>query len=162
MFISELDSRVVSQPASASDEPPAPDIGLFHPPLPNGDVLETGLMPNPLSDDPLTPVPYEEIWRRLPFPTGPVRATFLRSVAADGGRAFIARVGPYQLGVGWAPDENFSARRSEWVGDEWTETRCVGGEHARATLPLVPNVVVGNAGDKIELAGRVWTVLENA
>lgn len=159
LFTSSIDSR---RPPSAA--PPEPDIGLFAPPLPNGDVLETGSMPNPLSSDPSTAVPYEEIWRRLPLPPAPtVRATFLRS-EGPGGRAFVGRVGGYQLGV-CGPEAGFYwfyARRSECLYGEWRETRCVGGVPARQNLPLVPDAFAGKEGDEVALGDRVWVVLENS
>ncbi|KAL8284305.1 hypothetical protein RQP46_005054 [Phenoliferia psychrophenolica] len=109
MFTSHLDSRFVPSDSSSTDSPPEPDVGVFQS-LPNGDVLETGSMPNPLSPTPLLPVPYEEVWRRLPLPpVATVRATFLRA-----GDTFIARVGDYQLGIAKGDKESgFLARRME-------------------------------------------------
>ena len=170
MFTSHIDSRLPT-PLSSSHSPipsPEPDIGIFHT-LPNGDVLETGLMTNPTSTStkPHTPVPYEEVWRRLPLPhpVSSVRATFLRS-NAPGGVAFLARVGRYQLGVCGAEAGSywFYARRSEWNEEErgWREERCVGGEPARATLPLIPDGFEGTQGADVSLEGRVWVVLENS
>ncbi|KAL8276395.1 hypothetical protein RQP46_011193 [Phenoliferia psychrophenolica] len=108
-----------------------------------------------------TPVPYEEVWRRLPLPpVATVRATFLRA-----GDAFIARVGDYQLGIAKGAEKSgFLARSMErkTEGGEWEEVSVVGGERARTELPLAPDGFQGKEGDAVTIGGIEWVVLENS
>ncbi|KAK4702894.1 hypothetical protein P7C70_g3327, partial [Phenoliferia sp. Uapishka_3] len=163
MFTAIIDSRKPFLPSTDHPPPPPePDIGTFHA-LPDGSVLETGLMTNPLSSTPSVAVPYEEIWRRLPLTSPSPPCVFLRS-NGPGGVAFVGRIGDCQLGICSAEREFywFFARRLERKEGDWKEVYCVGGEAARVTLPEIPEHVGEKEGEEVALSNRVWIVLENS
>ncbi|GAA5897612.1 hypothetical protein JCM5296_003738 [Sporobolomyces johnsonii] len=162
-FTPVLDSRRPS--ASSSTAPPSedlsaqPDEGTFTP-LPNGDVLETGSMLNP---DTGIVQDYEEIWRRLPLQAGcengkAVEVTILESRSTRG-RAFLGRVGDYEIGMEDA-EKGFGVVQRVRREGEWQTVCC---NEAGSGLPAVPlEVPAWEHGSTVELGGRMWQVLEHS
>jgi len=152
-------------PDHLPDPSAPPDECSFHP-MANGDVLETGEMPN--LDLPGHPVrPYEEVWRRLPLPGGPggpgMACVFLESVGPTE-RTCVGRCGPWELGLRDGAQGFWGWRYDQQPGGTWREVHVVGGEQARAGIPRLPEEGLPGAkeGETIEWEGRTWLVKENS
>lgn len=141
-----------------SDSAP-PDEGSFEP-LPNGDVLEKGVMLRPETG---LVSAYEEVWRRLPLTRTP-RVVFLEHKRADGREtAYVGRVGDYELGM-LDGEDGFAAvrreKRTDGDGEEQWETLFVSGDDAAQRLPSLAHVAPLEGETKIVLEGRTWRVIE--
>ncbi|GAA5923207.1 hypothetical protein JCM1841_005930 [Sporobolomyces salmonicolor] len=162
-FTPVIDSRrpLASSPSTAppsEDTSAEPDEGTFTP-LPNGDVLETGSMLNP---DTGLVQEYEEIWRRWPLQAGKgkgkVEVIILESRSTRG-RAFLGRVGDYEIGMEDA-ERGFGVVRRVRREGEW-ETVCC--NEAGLGLPAVPlEMAAWEQGSTVELGGRIWEVVEHS
>lgn len=158
VFDATIDSRrpPPSPSSSTATDAPPPDEGSFTD-LPNGDVLETGSMSNPDAGGAVQP--YEEVWRRFPIEED-VRVLIL---ASEDGKAFIGRVGQWEVALKDATDSTpFLARRRDRKEDGWVEVYLVGGEEARRELPRQPEEVAGGVGAVVELGGKRWVIKENS
>ncbi|GAA5939406.1 hypothetical protein JCM3775_001701 [Rhodotorula graminis] len=160
-FTALLDSRRPSSSSSPSpdnEDDSAPDEGSFEP-LSNGDVLERGFMLRPETG---LVAPYEEVWRRLAVKPD-ARVVFLELVASPGGRserAYVGRVGEWELGLVDGGEGGFGAVRRERRRDDgrWETTFEAG---AGAELPSLADFDVPRDGTtEVELAGRTWRVIE--
>ena len=114
----------------------------------DGGVIETGSF-----DGPDGPIPYVEVWQRLPSESDAVLA--LRAV---GGHALLVRVGDHSLVL--ADDRpaggGFAARYDVLTGGAWTP------EFSLGDAGPLPTVLDGHpaVGDELEIAGRRWLVEE--
>ncbi|GAA5970858.1 hypothetical protein JCM11641_004483 [Rhodosporidiobolus odoratus] len=166
-FEALIDSRRPLSHASASSadssstlpaEEAPPDEGSFET-LENGDVLETGEM---LNTDTGKVQPYEELWRRLPLTqtqdAGEQLQIVILESEGEGEKAFLGRVGDWELGMVDASD-GFGVVRREKRGEHWVE---VYRNRAAVGLPSIEGIPPGSArtGEAIELGGRSWHVVE--
>ena len=121
--------------------------------LPNGDILETGSMYNP---DIGQVMKYEEVWRDLDIPSGSV-VCFLESVDVDkelGWKAFVARVGPWQLQVEYHPTSGTCiAWQQELRGRLWEVILGSGRAGKKEMLPPLPTPL---PIDWAEMAFATW------
>lgn len=153
--------------------PPAPtgslDEGAFTV-LSETDVLETGKLYNPVAGK---DEEYEEVWRRHRVPEGSVWCVLERvngayATEANGGaseeerafrlpRAFLARFGPYALGLARTPG-GFAAYRDHLEHEGWVRKYSFSAE----SLPALPaEQPKWRAGEVVRLGdgGGEWLVL---
>lgn len=159
-FTPIIDSRKPASGSLSQASPPGndspPDEGSFET-ISNGDVLERGEMENPETG---RPAAYEEVWRRLPLlrDGGPSRTLILESTEDNTvGKAFIGRVGNYELGMVDGKD-GFGVVRRERQGGIW---RMVCANGAGRLLPTPHEGEEYLEGAVVQLAGRPWRVLES-
>ncbi|BGO91348.1 hypothetical protein NBRC10512v2_003617 [Rhodotorula toruloides] len=146
--------KEVLAPRPGEDTPP--DEGSFET-LTNGDVLERGEMENPETGK---VAQYEEVWRRLPLSQddGPPRIVIFESVGDEAdGKAFVGRVGDYELGMVDGA-EGFGVVRRERKEGIW-QVVCANG--AGRLLPTLDGAQEYAEGDTVQLAGRAWRVIES-
>ncbi|KAK4684939.1 hypothetical protein P7C73_g5220, partial [Tremellales sp. Uapishka_1] len=176
-FINEIDSRALATtypaPLLASNSYINPDIASQD--LATGDqydvrmarssmpstFVETGSMPNPASSDPERNEEFEEIWHSLELPRGsPV--IFLESV--DGGpgkgKAFLASVGRWQLGLMDDGEGKYFAWRDEVEDGTWRNIYSIGDDPKSVVVPLLELPQRWQAGQTVEHGGREWIVRE--
>jgi hypothetical protein len=126
-------------------------------------LLETGQMPNP--DAPETErdvnAAFEEVWEVLELPVGsPV--VFLESTAEEEGlgKAFLARVGDYQLGLKDDCKGNYTAWRDELRDGKWTEVYNIGTGAKEGVKPLGGDLPAWEKGAVVHHGDRKWVVRE--
>lgn len=140
----------------------APDEGSFTP-LPNGDALETGVMPCPERGGAVTP--YEEVWRELTPLAGPLWSWILQSAEEeeDGGKSFLGRIGGGYLAL-CEGREGFGARREEWDAQRrvWGAKYAIGDVQALPSLRTFGELVDGeegwSVGQKVSVGARQFVV----
>ncbi|BGP07774.1 hypothetical protein NBRC10512_007088 [Rhodotorula toruloides] len=158
-FTPVIDSRRPASSTRSRNSPPPdtpPDEGSFET-LTNGDVLERGEMENPETGK---VAQYEEVWRRLPLSQddGPPRIVIFESVGDEAdGKAFVGRVGDYELGMVDGA-EGFGVVRRERKEGIW-QVVCANG--AGRLLPTLDGAQEYAEGDTVQLAGRAWRVIES-
>ncbi|OCF57152.1 hypothetical protein L486_04607 [Kwoniella mangroviensis CBS 10435] len=108
-----------------------PDQGKFET-LPNGDVIEIGIMHNPktnLYED------YVETWRRMKLPAA---APYIVLASEDGGiQAYLGRVGEHALGLAKSEDGEYYARRDKMEDGKWKRIYQF-GKNIDSLLPDLP------------------------
>lgn len=144
------DNILDSHPPPPADLETLEDVGAFSS-LPNGDVLETGAMYNPKSGKNES---YEEVWRRLPVPSG---AEYFVLERGDG-KAFLGRVGSLALGAAKVNDE-YLAWRDELVEGAW-KRKYAFGEGLDAAIPsaLIEVPFEWVPGATVKFGGHDWIV----
>ncbi|WWD17571.1 hypothetical protein CI109_102012 [Kwoniella shandongensis] len=152
------------------NRPPSslPDQGKFRT-LPNGDVVEEGIMFNPKTDK---NEPYEEVWRRLSqSPQAPYLVLESISVPSGGSHeesneqgVFLGRVGENALGIAkLQPQGTFVAWRDR-LGDgssTWKRVYEFGEKQlVEKVLPSLPEQTPDDwvVGKEVELGGQKWVV----
>ncbi|GAA5861965.1 hypothetical protein JCM3774_001368 [Rhodotorula dairenensis] len=138
-----------------------PDEGSFST-LSNGDVLEQGEMRRPETGE---VTPYRELWRRLPLilhgdQSAPVRVVLLETIDAGTDKAFLGRVGDFEVCIA-QQGARVDTRIRRYSGSAWvtTSSTYAGDETALPSLDGVEQLAVQN---EFGLAGRRWKVIENS
>ncbi|SGY49294.1 BQ5605_C001g00764 [Microbotryum silenes-dioicae] len=165
-FAPLIDSRQCApeytpSPAADEDKSPPADEGTFTT-LPNGDVLETGSMPNP--DVPGSPIQeYEEVWRRLLLP----KVVKCLILAREDDKVFWGRVAGWEVGMGVDYQSKFWATRRDLNGSgEWKDV--VGDGKVDGKRRPLGETRAGDEdppkeGDVITTEdGKRWRVIENS
>jgi len=138
------------------------DEGTFSE-LPNGDLLETGVMYDPHDGKFKS---YQEVWHDLPA-SG--RGLVLESVekpssAAEGpGRkVWVAMIGKYQVMVAKLSSGAYTAWTALEQEQGWQIVTHAGGEgEVDLILPVIPPDHRWEPGDTFEVSGNEWTVKEH-
>ncbi|WVW83614.1 hypothetical protein I302_105635 [Kwoniella bestiolae CBS 10118] len=131
-----------------------PDQGKFET-LPNGDVIEIGIMHNPktnLYED------YVETWRRMKLPSSSPYVVL--ESQEEGVQAYLGRVGEHALGLAKSKDEEYCAWRDRLESGEWKRI-CEFGSAVEKLLPRLPSdlPVEWSKGETVHLNGdSKWTV----
>ncbi len=120
------------------------------------DVLERGTMYNPAT---ARAEAYDEVWRRLRVPEGSEYAVLERvdgaygdAGAFNGPRAFLARLGPWALGLGRTAGGAFVAYRDEEDGG-WVRKYAFG-----EGLPHLRDLGGVRVGERVRLETGEWEV----
>lgn len=158
----------------AGQEEGAPDIGTFTR-LPNGDDLETGVMPAPHLDGKI--MPYEEIWHELdPGVASNEVAWILESVDADAAanvttKSHYAKIGKYFLALRQTQSKTplsrtYSAVRQDLTdaaSGTWATTYEIGDVQGMLTLGAEEVAATAwKVGDKVTVGPQKETCIVRA
>lgn len=118
-------------------------------------------MPNPLSTDTETYVPFEEVWQALPLaPGSPV--LILETLGDDGlGKAYTGRIGNWRMGLMEDGKGDYLAWREDWKEGEWEEVYAFGEGVRDKIVAVEKGEESWGEGDVVELAGRKWVVRQS-
>ena len=117
--------------------------------LPNGNILETGSMVNP---DTQEMAPFEELWSDTAHDDG----LFLRSSDQD---AWQGRVGRVQVALGRS-NNLFWAWSAERDDQHWKVLSLINVADA-GQVQFLPDSPAWQAGQKVEFNGKLWDVLDS-
>ncbi|KAK4056929.1 60S ribosomal protein L17B [Microbotryomycetes sp. JL221] len=145
-----FDAIIDSQAGNSGDELTMPvaeatdDIGSFTT-LPDGSVLETGVMRN--LDKGGSMMPYEEVWARADLG----RETDILMLESQDGKAFLGRIGIYEAGL------RCNGAKESW---DWMQRAPGLFEQTvhQSNLPALPARLPQDtrAGAEMELGGEKW------